>query len=295
MSNIFMILIAIALYIICTPLIGFFLEGYDRVVSSRLQRRQGPPFLQPVYDLIKLFEKQAIVVNNLETALVLGFTIFTIFSGCIFFAGGDILLVFFAFSLADMFLVLAASSANSPYSSLGSQREFVQMMAYEPMTLLTAIGFYMVCGSFNVSDIINQDVPAIVRTPGVFLGYCFILIIKLRKSPFDLSTSHHAHQEMVKGLTQDIAGNVLGILELGEIYEEVFLMAIVALFFVTKNPMSYVVGIVAALVVFFIMIVIDNVFPRVKWSNMLWITWGVTLSLAGSNFLILTMLKMAGI
>jgi len=295
MSNIFMILIAIALYIICTPLIGFFLEGYDRVVSSRLQRRQGPPFLQPVYDLIKLFEKQAIVVNNLETALVLGFTIFTIFSGCIFFAGGDILLVFFAFSLADMFLVLAASSANSPYSSLGSQREFIQMMAYEPMTLLTAIGFYMVCGSFNVIDIINQDVPAIVRTPGVFLGYCFILIIKLRKSPFDLSTSHHAHQEMVKGLTQDIAGNVLGILELGEIYEEVFLMAIVVLFFVTKNPMSYVVGIAVALVVFFIMIVIDNVFPRVKWENMLWTTWGVTLSLAGSNFLILTMLKVAGI
>ena len=100
---------------------------------------------------------------------------------------------------------------------------------------------------------------------------------------------------LVKGLTQDIAGNVLGILELGEIYEEVFLMAIVALFFVTKNPMSYVVGIVAALIVFFIMIVIDNVFPRVKWNNMLWITWGVTLSLAGSNFLILTMLKMAGI
>lgn len=291
----FMILIPIALYIVFTPIVGFFLEGYDRVVSSRLQRRQGPPFLQPVYDLIKLFEKQAIVVNNLETALVLGFTIFTIFSGCIFFMGGDILLVFFAFSLADMFLVLAASSANSPYSSLGSQREFVQMMAYEPMTLLTAIGFYMVCGSFNVADIINQDVPAIVRTPGVFLGYCFILIIKLRKSPFDLSTSHHAHQEMVKGLTQDIAGNVLGILELGEIYEEVFLMAIVALFFVTKNPMSYVVGIVAALIVFFIMIVIDNVFPRVKWNNMLWITWGVTLSLAGSNFLILTMLKMAGI
>lgn len=295
MNSTVTMIIMIAAFLVLAPIVGFFLEGYDRVVSSRLQRRQGPPFLQPVYDLIKLFEKQAIVVNNFETALVLGFTIFTIFSGCIFFAGGDILLVFFAFSLADMFLVLAASSANSPYSSLGSQREFIQMMSYEPMTLLTAIGFYMVCGSFNVSDIISQDVPAIVRTPGVFLGYCFILIIKLRKSPFDLSTSHHAHQEMVKGLTQDIAGNVLGILELGEIYEEVFLMAIVALFFITKDPMSYVVGIVVALIVFFIMIVIDNVFPRVKWENMLITTWGVTLALAGSNFLILTMLKIAGI
>ena len=295
MSNNMVLILSVLAFIVLAPVVGFFLEGFDRVVSSRLQKRMGPPFLQPVYDLIKLFEKQAIVVNNLETALVLGFTIFTIFSGCLFFAGGDILLVFFAFSLADVFLVLAASSANSPYSSLGSQREFVQMMAYEPMTLLTAIGFYMTCGSFNVSTIISQDVPAIVRTPGVFLGYCFILIIKLRKSPFDLSTSHHAHQEMVKGLTQDIAGNVLGILELGEIYEEVFLMTIVGLFFITKDPMSYVVGTVVSLVVFFIMIVIDNVFPRVKWENMLVSSWGVTLSLAGSNFLILTMLKLAGI
>lgn len=295
MNSTVIMILNIAAFLILAPVVGFFLEGYDRVLSSRLQRRMGPPFLQPVYDLIKLFEKQAIVVNNFETALVLGFTIFTIFSGCLFFAGGDILLVFFAFSLADMFLVLAASSANSPYSSLGSQREFVQMMAYEPMTLLTAIGFYMTCGSFNVSDIISQDMPAIVRTPGVFLGYCFILIIKLRKSPFDLSTSHHAHQEMVKGLTQDIAGNVLGILELGEIYEEVFLMAIVMLFFICKNPISYVVGAVVALIVFFIMIVIDNVFPRVKWNNMLITSWGVTLSLAGSNFLVLTMLKIARI
>ncbi|MBR2187279.1 MAG: NADH-quinone oxidoreductase subunit H [Lachnospiraceae bacterium] len=295
MNSTVIMILNIAAFLILAPVVGFFLEGYDRVLSSRLQRRMGPPFLQPVYDLIKLFEKQAIVVNNFETALVLGFTIFTIFSGCLFFAGGDILLVFFAFSLADMFLVLAASSANSPYSSLGSQREFVQMMAYEPMTLLTAIGFYMTCGSFNVSDIINQDMPAIVRTPGVFLGYCFILIIKLRKSPFDLSTSHHAHQEMVKGLTQDIAGNVLGILELGEIYEEIFLMAIVMLFFICKNPISYVVGAVVALIVFFIMIVIDNVFPRVKWNNMLITSWGVTLSLAGSNFLVLTMLKIARI
>ena len=295
MSRTQITLSTVAAFLVLAPIVGFFLEGFDRVVSSRLQKRMGPPFLQPVYDLIKLFEKQAIVVNNLETALVLGFTIFTIFSGCLFFAGGDILLVFFAFSLADVFLVLAASSANSPYSSLGSQREFVQMMSYEPMTLLTAIGFYMTCGSFNVSTIINQDVPAIVRTPGVFLGYCFILIIKLRKSPFDFSTSHHAHQEMVKGLTQDIAGSVLGILELGEVYEEVFLMAIVMLFFICRNPISYVVGAVVSLLVFFIMIVIDNVFPRVRWENMLISTWGVTLSLAGSNFLILTMLKIAGI
>ncbi len=285
---------SILIYIVAAPMVGLFFEGYDRVVSARMQNRRGPSFLQPVYDLLKLFQKQSIVVNRLQTALVLGFVIFTIFTGCIFYAGGDILLVFFAHSLADMFLILAAYSANSPYSSLGAQREFMQTMAYEPMTLLTAIGFYMVCGSFNVSDIINQDMPAIVRAPGVFLGFCFTLLITFRKSPFDLSTSHHAHQEMVKGLTQDLAGSIYGLQELGELYASVQMLSIAGLFFICKNPVSYVIAVAVVFVVYFFVLLADNIFPRVKWEVMLSSTWAVTFVLGGGNFLILTMLKIAG-
>ena len=39
----------------------------------------------------------------------------------------------------------------------------------------------------------------IVALPGIFIGFMFILTIKLRKSPFDLSTSHHGHQEICQG------------------------------------------------------------------------------------------------
>ncbi|MBO6147926.1 MAG: NADH-quinone oxidoreductase subunit H [Lachnospiraceae bacterium] len=284
------ILVVIA-YILLTPAVGLAMEGYDRVLTARMQGRKGPPLLQPLYDIQKLFNKQAIVVNNLQTVLVLGFVIFTIFTGCIFFAGGDILLVFFAHSLSDMFLVLAACSANSPYSSLGAQREFIQMMAYEPMTLLAAIGFYMVCGSFNVSDIIAADVPAVMKAPGVFLGYAFILVIKFRKSPFDLATSHHAHQEMVKGLTQDISGRSLGWVEVGDLYEQVQMLAIAGLFFVWRNPWSYLLAFGVCMAIYFTMILVDNVYPRVKWQPMLAYTWAITFILGGGNFLILTMLK----
>ena len=278
-------------YLALTPVAGIAMEGCDRVISARMQGRQGPPILQPLYDIKKLFNKQAIVVNNLQTALVLGFVIFTIFTGCIFFAGGDILLVFFAHSLSDMFLVLAACSANSPYSSLGAQREFIQMMAYEPMTLLAAIGFYMVSSSFNVSDIIAEPLPAIIKAPGVFLGYVFILIIKFRKSPFDLATSHHAHQEMVKGLTQDISGSTLAWVEFGDLYEQVQMLAIAGLFFVCSNPWSYLIAFAACFIIYFLMILIDNVYPRLKWQPMLFWTWAITFALGGGNFLILTMLK----
>lgn len=288
------VLVSILIYLAAAPVVGLAFEGYDRVVSARMQNRKGPSFFQPLYDLLKLFQKQSIVVNRVQTALVVGFVIFTIFTGCIFFAGGDILLVFFAHSLADMFLILAAYSANSPYSSLGAQREFMQTMAYEPMTLLTAIGFYMTCGSFNVYDIIQQETPAIVRAPGIFLGFCFTLLIIFRKSPFDLATSHHAHQEMVKGLTQDLAGNIYGLQELGELYASVQMLSIAGLFFICKNPLSYVVAVIAVIVIYFFVLLADNIFPRVKWEVMLSSTWIVTFVLGGGNFLILTMLNIAG-
>lgn len=72
---------------------------------------------------------------------------------------------------------------------MGAQRELLQNMAYEPMLLLAAIGFYLATDSFNVGEIVKSPVPAVVYLPGIFIGYVFILIIKLRKSPFDLSTS----------------------------------------------------------------------------------------------------------
>lgn len=90
-------------FIIIAPLIGGLLEGFDRVITARMQGRQGPPLLQPFYDLYKLLNKQSVVVNNVQDILVCGFLIFVIlrepcFSGrrlaadflCAY-AGGDFL------------------------------------------------------------------------------------------------------------------------------------------------------------------------------------------------------------
>lgn len=186
-------------FFILAPLIGGLLEGADRVLCARMQGRQGPPLLQPFYDMFKLINKQSVVVNNVQDVLVCGFLIFVVFAGLLFYWGGDILLVFFALTLAEIFFIMSSCSANSPYSSMGAQRELLQNMAYEPMILLAAIGFYLATNSFNVKEIATSSVPSIVYLPGIFVGYVFILVIKLRKSPFDLSTSHHAHQEWCVG------------------------------------------------------------------------------------------------
>ncbi|MBE5827106.1 MAG: NADH-quinone oxidoreductase subunit H [Butyrivibrio sp.] len=279
------------LYLLLAPFIGGLLSGTDRLFSARMQGRQGPPIVQPFYDVIKLLNKQTTVVNSIQVLFVTGYLIMTIFTGCLFFAGGDMLLVFFALSMSEVLMVMAAFSTNGPYSIMGAQRELLQMMCYEPMTLLVAIGFYYAQGSFMVNDLVAAPMPAIIKLPGFFIGFVFILIIKLRKSPFDLSTSHHMHQEMVKGLTTDLSGNNLAFVEIAEWYDTVLMMGIVGMFFITANPISRIWAIIAIAVVFFLITLVDNVFPRVKYMTMLKVSWAVILVFAGTNLLILNVLK----
>ena len=46
--------VSVILYLLLAPLAGALLDGLDRRLSARMQGRQGPPFLQPFYDIAKL-------------------------------------------------------------------------------------------------------------------------------------------------------------------------------------------------------------------------------------------------
>ncbi len=278
------------LYILLAPFLGGLLQGIDRKITARMQGRQGPPLLQPFYDLYKLFSKQSLVVNKFQSFLICGFLIFNVFTGALFFWGGDLLLIFFALTLAEIFFIMSSCSANSPFSSMGAQRELMQAMTYEPMVLLVAIGFYVVTDTFSVTGIAGSAHSGILYLPGIFIGFAFILTIKFRKSPFDLSMSHHAHQEMVKGMTTEISGNILGLTELAHWYENIFLLGVVALFILNKNWWSIPIAIVVCLLIYFLEILIDNVFPRVKWKSMLKYAWLVTLIAGVTNFMVLVLI-----
>ena len=284
------IIFAVA-YVIFAPIIGGLLDGLDRKISARMQGRKGPSILQPFYDMQKLLEKQFMSANKIQLLMIFTYLFFVILTGVLFFAGFDMLMCLFSLSTSEMFLVLASTSTHSPFSTQGTHRELMQMMAIEPMLLLTAVGFYLVNGTFMVSDIVACSTPTIAMAPGFFLGFAFILTVKFRKSPFDLSTAHHAHQEVVKGVTTEMVGIEYAATMLTEWYEMVFLLGITGLFFLTPNPLSIVAGIVAILVVFFIEILIDNSSARVKWQLMLRMVWGVTIVCGGLNLFILELIN----
>lgn len=279
--------IRVLIYVAAAPLIGGLLAGIDRRISARMQSRQGPPVLQPFYDVLKLLQKENIVVRRSQNFYIFFFLLLVIFTGALFFGGFDLLLVIFALTLAAIFFVLGAYKASSPYSFLGAQRELIQMMAYEPMILLTAVGMYMVTKSFYVHDIAGHPKLLVLALPGVFLGFLYALEIKFRKSPFDLSSSHHAHQELVRGITVEFSGTGLAMIEVAHWYENVFLLGWVWLFFASW-PIA---GIAASLGVFLLVILVDNVFARLKWQAALKSAWGAALVLGFGNILALSLIS----
>ena len=44
-----------------TAVIGFLASWFDRKLTARLQYRIGPPLLQPLYDFLKLLEKETLI------------------------------------------------------------------------------------------------------------------------------------------------------------------------------------------------------------------------------------------
>ncbi len=272
-------LIGAVLFLVLAPVAGGLIAGIDRKITARMQGRVGPPILQPFYDVGKLFEKERVVVTTAQNFYVLAYLVFIALSGAIFFAGGDLLLTVFAFTLAHVFLVLGAYAVHSPYSHIGAERELIQVMAYEPMIILVVVGFYMVTGSFFVDAIAAATVPAIAYLPGVFIGFAAILTIKLRKSPFDISTSHHAHQEIVKGITIEYSGPYLAVIEITHLYETCVLFTVVALFW-APNPL---VGLLLAALSFLFQIVLDNACARLTTMWMLRYMWTLPMVLAVSN------------
>ncbi|EKD26905.1 MAG: respiratory-chain NADH dehydrogenase subunit 1 [uncultured bacterium] len=274
-------------YIILVPLIGGLLAGLDRIITARMQSRVGPSIFQSFYDVFKLLKKENLVVRRSQNFYMLFYLIVIIFTGALFFTGGDLLLVVFAFALADIFFVLGGFKSSSPYSFVGAQRELIQMAAFDPMELLAVVGMYMVTNSFYALDIIKSDKLLFLYLPGLFIGFIIIACIKFRKSPFDLSTSHHAHQELVKGITTEFSGKTLALIEIGHWFESMLVLGFIFLFF----SHNWIIGILMTLVVYFIVILIDNVFARIKWQMTLFSVWALTLILGVTNIIVLYLFK----
>jgi len=276
------ILIAL-LVLIGAPIVGCLAAGIDRKITARLQSRVGPPLLQPYYDVRKLFNKDNMIVNQSQNFFVVVYLVFIVLSLLMLVFKQDILMIIFVYTVSSLALIVGGMSTGSPYAKVGSSREIMAILAYEPILILYALAIYLLTGTFKLSAVTSASTPLLAYTPLIFIAMIFVLNIKLKKSPFDYSTSHHAHQELVKGMLTEYSGPGFAIIEIAHFYEYVFLTGLLFVFW-TVNP---VIGFLLSTAAFLLVIVVDNITARVYWQWMLKLSWTFLLGISLVNIIYL--------
>lgn len=245
------------------------LLGLDRKVSASMQLRIGPPVLQPWYDLTKLVSKRTVPGDRVAAGLLTAQVVVAAGALGMLLAGGDLVVAILVLGVARVLFILAAGAVESPFAQLGVAREIILLLLAEPLMLLVAIAYGTVAGSFSAAAIAAAEPPALaLPTLGLTLGV--LLAVALRKSPFDIATSHHAHQELVKGSTTEMAGPWLALGELGHWFEIAFVIVLIGLGAAAIPPLA--VGLIAA--TYLVAIVVDNAMPRATWRAALAVGWG---------------------
>ncbi len=272
-------ILTIVLVLIGAPIIGCLAAGIDRKITARLQGRVGPPLLQPYYDVKKLLSKDNMIVNGSQNFYVVVYLVFIVLSLLMLVFRQDILMIIFVYTVSSIALIVGGMSTGSPYARVGSSREIMAILSYEPVLILYALAIYLLTGTFKLSAVVDAPTPLLMYTPLIFIAMLFVLNIKLKKSPFDYSTSHHAHQELVKGMLTEYSGPGLAGIEIAHFYEYVFLTGLIFVFW-TVNPL---IGMLISFAAFLLVIVIDNITARVYWQWMLKLSWTFLLAISIVN------------
>ncbi len=199
--------------------LGLFLKGCDRRVEARLQRRVGPPLIQPFLDLVKLSTKEVIIPTSAVRGAFLAAPVVAL-GGIAMCAAllpvpgvtdglpkmGDLLVIFYLFPIPAMAIMLAGSSSGSPYGGIGFSREMIMMLAYEVPLLMIMLTVAMKVGGgsgaeFSLTKIMDYQAEhgSFGLTPVMwpaFLAWLMFLPATLGVPPFD---QPEAETEILEG------------------------------------------------------------------------------------------------
>ena len=212
--------------------IGMLLCGIDRKMVARMQKRVGPPILQPFYDFFKLCGKETIIpaaaskttflmapLVGLAALVVLQLFIpihgFAAFSGM-----ADIIVILYLLLIPAMAMMLGGAASGSPYAGIGLSREMVTIIACELPLVMVLLAVGKVVGgdtvTFSFSKIMAYQLEngsLITHASLIPAAIALLLIIpgETGSHPFDTA---EAETEICEGLVAEYSGPPLAVFKL---------------------------------------------------------------------------------
>ena len=212
--------------------IGMLLCGIDRKVVARMQKRVGPPILQPFYDFFKLCGKETIIpaaaskgtflmapLVGLAALVVL--QLFIPVHGFMAFSGmADIIVILYLLLIPAMAMMLGGAASGSPYAGIGLSREMVTIIACELPLVMVLLAVGKVAGgdtvTFSFSRIISFQLTngSLILHPSMIPAALAMLLIipgETGSHPFDTA---EAETEICEGLVAEYSGPPLAVFKL---------------------------------------------------------------------------------
>jgi formate hydrogenlyase subunit 4 len=206
----------------------------ERKAVALMQQRIGPPFLQPLFDFMKLMGKSTPLRQGIDGALMRAWPILSVaasvgalgllpvFPHSSGFAG-DLILLLALLELPSFFIICAGFSSRSLYGEIGSVREALLSISYNLVFLMAIVAIAASQHSFRLEELARGPV-----SPLRLLGILAILVCipaKLHINPFSLP---NAEQEIYAGPMTEYAGAELAMWELSHGLEWVTMTGLVA-------------------------------------------------------------------
>ena len=233
-------------------LAGMLLCGIDRKLVAKMQKRVGPPILQPFYDFFKLCGKETIIPAAASkttflmaplvglAALVVIQLLIPVFSFSAFSGMADVIVILYLLLIPAMSIILGGAASGSPYAGVGLSREMVTIISCELPLVLVLLAVAKTVGSamgtglcFSLSDIAAYQAmngSLITKLSMIPAAVAMLLIIpgETGNHPFDAA---EAETEICEGLLAEYSGAPLGVFKLSHAIKMLTLTSLfVALF-----------------------------------------------------------------
>ena len=259
-------------------LAGMLLCGIDRKLVAKMQKRVGPPILQPFYDFFKLCGKETIIPASASkttflmaplvglAALVVMQLFIPVFSFSAFSGMADVIVILYLLLIPAMSIILGGAASGSPYAGVGLSREMVTIISCELPLVLVLLAVAKTVGSamgtglcFSLSDIAAYQAmngSLITRISMLPAAAAMLLVIpgETGNHPFDAA---EAETEICEGMLAEYSGAPLGVFKLSHAIKMLTLTSL----FVTLFLGGLGTGIVAldAIILFLLCVVLTAV------------------------------------
>jgi len=279
-------------------------EYVDRKLYARMQNRVGPPWYQPLADLLKLLSKETIVPCDAEPRLFIAIPVFAFAATCSAFLyipiwgvaslkpfDSDLIVVMYFLTIPTLTFFLAGWFSSSLYAELGAIRAMTQLFAYEVPLYMALLGPALLAGTWSISGISQfyHQHPALILVNLPALAVSLITAQgKLERAPFDIPD---AETEIVGGTFTEYSGRLLAMFKMAMSTELIVVAALIsAIFFPLFIGGSAVVGfllfLVKVFVVVFLLAVMRAALARFRMDQMVDFCWKVLAPVAVGQILI---------